>query len=465
MLLDLIKKEIAVNVLSLRFIVIFVLFFGLILVSTFILTSDYQRRQQGYQSSRTAHRDALNKIESLEDNRKQFEELIFNQGIYTELQPQPLSIFVRGLEDDLPSQIHISRNLYTSRFGVRKIDEDFYQNPFFSLFTTPDYGYIVNIVASLLALLFVFDAICGEKERGTLKIKLSNAVPRDLVILSKWIGGYLCLILPFLVSLLAGITYVYLTGAVRLGGESLDRLLWLVAISLLYISVFFTLGLLISTLTHRSSTALIVSLFVWICSILVIPNLAPVIGRLVAPVPTLQKILAEKEAVDRETSLRLQRISRTMLEYGNEAERARERIEKEGETRKKKLDAFFQSELRRQIDISKTLSRISPSASFRYAATELAETGTGLFSRFNIGYKRFQERFEEYAEDIDDRLDDDQLGNDWLQVDELPGLEMSPSRIEDVIDSMITVDLLLMVIFNVIFFMAAYVFFLRYDVT
>ncbi|MBT4504559.1 MAG: ABC transporter permease [Gemmatimonadetes bacterium] len=465
MLLDLIKKEIAVNVLSLRFIVIFVLFFGLILVSTFILTSDYQRRQQGYQSSRTAHRDALNKIESLEDNRKQVEELIYNQGVYTELQPQPLSIFVRGLEDDLPSQIHISRNLYTSRFGVRKIDEDFYQNPFFSLFTTPDYGYIVNIVASLLALLFVFDAICGEKERGTLKIKLSNAVPRDLVILSKWIGGYLCLILPFLVSLLAGITYVYLTGAVRLGGESLDRLLWLVAISLLYISVFFTLGLLISTLTHRSSTALIVSLFVWICSILVIPNLAPVIGRLVAPVPTLQKILAEKEAVDRETSLRLQRISRTMLEYGNEAERARERIEKEGETRKKKLDAFFQSELRRQIDISKTLSRISPSASFRYAATELAETGTGLFSRFNIGYKRFQERFEEYAEDIDDRLDDDQLGNDWLQVDELPGLEMSPSRIEDVIDSMITVDLLLMVIFNVIFFMAAYVFFLRYDVT
>jgi ABC-type transport system involved in multi-copper enzyme maturation permease subunit len=465
MLLDLIKKEIAVNVLSLRFIVIFVLFFGLILISTFILTSDYQRRQQGYQSSRTAHRDALSKIESLEDNRKQFEELIFNQGIYTELQPQPLSIFVRGLEDDLPSQIHISRNLYTSRYGVRKIDEDFYQNPFFSLFATPDYGYIVNIVASLLALLFVFDAICGEKERGTLKIKLANAVPRDLVILSKWIGGYLCLIVPFLVSLLAGVTYVYLTGAVRLGGESLDRLLWLVAISLLYISVFFTLGLLISTLTHRSSTALIVSLFVWICSILVIPNLAPVIGRLVAPVPTLQKILAEKEAVDRETSLRLQRISRTMLDYGNEGERARERIEKEGETRKKKLDAFFQSELRRQIDISKTLSRISPSASFRYAATELAETGTGLFTRFNIGYKRFQERFEEYAEDIGDRLNDDKLGDDWLQVDELPGLEMSTSRIEDVIDSIITVDLLLMVIFNVVFFMATYVFFLRYDVT
>ena len=59
-------------------------------------------------------------------------------------------------------------------------------------------------VGSLLAVLFAFDAICGEKERGTLKVMLSNAVPRDLIILSKGIGGYLCLIVPFLVALLAG---------------------------------------------------------------------------------------------------------------------------------------------------------------------------------------------------------------------------------------------------------------------
>jgi hypothetical protein len=50
---------------------------------------------------------------------------------------------------------------------------------------------------------------------------------------------------------------------------------------------------------------------VWICAILVVPNLAPVIGRLVALVPTLQKIKAEKEAVDQETFLRMQRVSRT----------------------------------------------------------------------------------------------------------------------------------------------------------
>ena len=60
---------------------------------------------------------------------------------------------------------------------------------------------------------------------------------------------------------------------------------------------------------------------------MVIPNLAPVIGRLVAPVPTLQKINAEKEAADQETFLRMQRVSRTMLGYGKKAEQLREKIE------------------------------------------------------------------------------------------------------------------------------------------
>ena len=157
-----------------------------------MLTSDYKLRLQAYETSRSAHRDAISKIIAIEGKNQQVDELINNQGVYADLKPQPLAIFVRGLEANLPTQVH------TARFNSRKIDEDFYHNPFFALFATPDYGYIVNIVVSLLALLFVFDAICGEKERGTLKVLLANSVPRDLVILSKWIGGYLCLVLPFL---------------------------------------------------------------------------------------------------------------------------------------------------------------------------------------------------------------------------------------------------------------------------
>ena len=199
MLFALIRKEIINNVLSFRFMVTLVLFFGLILVSILFLTSDYQIRLRTHEASKAAHRAQIVAFKGAEDQDEQFHEMLVGSGVYGDRTPQPLGIFVQGLDDDLPAQINI--NLKKSR----SVDENFYRNPMFSLFSTPDYGYIVNIVVSLLSLLFVFDSICGEKERGTLKLLLANSIPRDLVLLSKWIGGYLSLAVPFLIALLAGI--------------------------------------------------------------------------------------------------------------------------------------------------------------------------------------------------------------------------------------------------------------------
>jgi ABC-type transport system involved in multi-copper enzyme maturation permease subunit len=462
MLFALIRKEIINNVLSFRFMVTLVLFFGLILISILFLTSDHQIRLRTHEASKAAHRDQILAFKGAEDQDQQFHEILYGGGgIYGDRAPQPLGIFVQGLDDDLPSQVN------TSLTNSRKIDENFYRNPLFSLFTTPDYGYIVNIVVSLLSLLFVFDAICGEKEHGTLKLLLANSVPRDLVLLSKWIGGYLSLAVPFLVALLAGITYVYITGAISLGGETLDRLLWIILVSLLYVSLFFALGMMISTLTHKASTALLVSLFVWISWILVIPNLAPVIAKITSPVPTVQKIEAEKGAVDRETQIRLQRVSRQMLSYGKKAEDMREKIEQEGDNRKKKLDQFYQDKLTAQIELSKNLSRISPSASFTYATTDLAHTGVGLFSSFKRGYHRFEDEFNTWARDWDDTYHDNDEhypDENWLQADALPSFKMNHQRLDDSIDAAL-MDILLLLVFNVLFFMLSYMFFLRYDVT
>ncbi|MDE0964395.1 MAG: ABC transporter permease subunit [Candidatus Latescibacteria bacterium] len=462
MLFALIRKEIINNVLSFRFMVTLVLFFGLILISIMFLTSDHQTRLRTHEASKSAHRDQILSFKGAEDQDEQFHEILFGGGgVYGDRAPQPLGIFVQGLDKNLPSQVN------TSLTNSRKIDENFYRNPLFSLFATPDYGYIVNIVVSLLSLLFVFDTICGEKERGTLKLLLANSVPRDLVLLSKWIGGYLSLAIPFLVALLAGITYVYITGAIELEGETLDRLLWIVLVSMLYVSLFSALGMMISTLTHNASTALLVSLFVWISWILVIPNLAPVIAKITSPVPTTQKIQAEKGAVDRETEIRLQRVSRQMLSYGKKAEDMREKIEQEGGNRKKKLDQFYQDKLNAQIELSKNLSRISPSASFTYATTDLAHTGIGLFTSFKRGYNRFEDEFGTWANEWDDTYhDNDEKYPDenWLQADTLPTFKMHHQRLDDAIEAAL-MDILLLLVFNVLFFMLSYLFFLRYDVT
>ena len=452
------QKEIVHNVLSLRFTITFVLFVVLIQLSVFVLTSDYETALRSHTASKASHRERLSALKGLESLDQQVDELLYEQGVYGSRAPQPLRIFVRGLEDHLPSQVH------TSLWMSRRINEEFFRNPLFLFFTAPDYSYIINIVVSLLSLLFVFDAICGEKERGTLKLVLANSVPRDLVLLGKWIGGYISLAFPFLVALLGGLTYVRLTGAIQLEGETLERLLWIIVVSLLYISLFFTLGMLISVLTHKASTALIIALFVWVCWILVIPNLSPVIAKMAVPVPTLQKLSAQKAAVDRETEIRQDRFLRKFYVMGKKREDMLKKIEQEGERRKRRLDNFYQDKLQGQLGFSKNLSRISPSASFTYAVTDLAGTGLGLFEGFKHGYRRFRDEFREYGLGIDERRDADKLPEKWFQLEEVPTLTVLPLHLDDAVNSVLT-DLLLLLVFNVLFFMGSYLFFLRYDVT
>ena len=464
MLVSLIIKEIVSNILSLRFMVTFVLFIVVIQASIFVLSEEYARALAGFEAGRSEHQSAIDYLYSeskdeQEFNRRFHDEILYGDGSYHGRTPGSLSMFALGLERKLPTQVNVWLN------GARKINEGFYRNPLLALFATPDFVYVVNIVVSLLAVLFVFDTICGEKERGTMKVVLANSVPRDLVLLGKWIGGFASLVAPFLVAVFGGITYVYLSGSFQLIGDAGERLIWILAVSLLYISLFFALGLMISTLTHKASTALLVSLFAWICWILVIPNLTPVFARVLSPVPSTQKIRAEKASIDRETGLRMNRLSASMYFFGTKKQEARNKVREEGEHQKRKLDQYYRERLQQQIDLSKMLSRLSPSASYTYAATGLASTGVDQYDRFRSAYSRFRSDYDRWGEDWVDRFRRGEgLAPRWFQNEVIPGLTMVPARVDDAIDE-VMIDILVIIVLNVLFLMLSYLFFLRYDVT
>ncbi|MEE8583230.1 MAG: ABC transporter permease subunit [Acidobacteriota bacterium] len=61
-----------------------------------------------------------------------------------------------------------------------------------------------QIVLSLFAILFAYNAVSGEKEQGTLRLSFSNAVPRDSYILGKAAGSFLALAIPLLILILLG---------------------------------------------------------------------------------------------------------------------------------------------------------------------------------------------------------------------------------------------------------------------
>lgn len=454
MLYHIVKKEVVNNVLSFRFGVTYGLLFGLVLLAVFLMANEYDTRQREYASAVKKERARIDQLQRIDDPGELFRAV---EGMpFSGLRrPRSASILARGLEGEVPIAVP-SRGAVRGFGGSARAT----RNALREVFQAPDFAYVVNVVMSLLALLFVFDAVCGEKEQGTLKLLLAHSLPRDTVLLGKWIGGYISLATPFSAAVLAGFTYIYASGA--LDADGLLRFGLIYGLALVYISAFFTLGLVISTLTHRTSTALLVALLVWIGWILVVPNVAPVVARLAAPVPSRQVIEAEKAAIDREADLLRQGIRKRKV-YGDEKER--ERIRLAADEKKRKLDQFRAEQLQTQIELTQNLARLSPSASFLFAATRLAGTGPVLAEYFDQALRHYQHQHRRFRRQIfRTTIGDDPREGDWLRAEDIPRFAIAVERVSDSLDAALF-DILLLLVFNALFFMLAYLFFLRYDIT
>jgi len=292
---------------------------------------------------------------------------------------------------------------------------------------------------------------------------LSNAVPRDSVLLAKWIGGYLVLVIPFLIAAFGGLGYAWWHGSLQLSSDHLKRLALLLLVACLYISVFFTLTLFISTTTHRSATALFVCLLIWVVWILAIPNLAPVVAKIASPAPSVEKINAEKHAVDREISLRMERLRLTSgeLSYGKKMQQEWERLEQEGQRRKRRWDSFLADATQRQTDLAQTLGRISPAVCWTYSATSLMDTGPAGYGQFKDARKRLMKDLHDFGRQL--RQKREKEGTSLFTIDEVPSLQVARMSFATAAGNALN-DILILLIVNVVFFLAAFVFFLRYDV-
>ncbi len=134
--------------------------------------------------------------------------------------PAPLSIFTQGFESALPRYYEFTQD--GVRAGrVRRATT----NRILSVQGKVDFVFLVQMVISLIALLFAGDVISGEKESGTLRAMLSNRLPRDYVLIGKIGGGSLAALDPFLLAFLLG-TLVLLSGSFPLfAGDTPARIL------------------------------------------------------------------------------------------------------------------------------------------------------------------------------------------------------------------------------------------------
>ena len=458
MLKLLIFKEIRAHVLSFRFALTFLLFFGLIVSSVQILALSYDRHLASYAEGKRSQEEKLKEATD-------FRSLMW-RGTQVEQPPNSLSVLAMGLEKEM------ARSVSISRFREAKLGRSKYANPLFVLFPAPDLLYIVNIVASLLAVLFAFDAVCGEGEEGTLRLILANAVPRHLVLLSKWIGGYIALILPFLLSVLIALVFAQMTTALRFSSEEWRALVGILGVASLYISVFYALSLMISTLVHRSSTSLVINFLVWVLLVLVVPNTAPIVARAMAPVPSAGVVAGQREAIQRQVwdEMRsVRRRSQSREERQQVFDEAQGRIRDETD---KVVRAYLQK-VDAQIGLGVMLARISPSASYVYATAGLAGSGISEFAGLREYIKRYREEFMTKAQQIwGERRQQAESAGDASERQEIMEAPISPKDLPEFdpgrpgLAAMLSggqTDLMILGVLNVVFFLGSYMGFVRYD--
>ncbi|MEW6752355.1 MAG: ABC transporter permease [Candidatus Latescibacterota bacterium] len=464
MLRLLIAKEIRAHLLSYRFAVSFLLLFVLVATSVQVIAVSHARQLAAYTEGQRAQEEKLKE-------GTDFRSLMWG-GSRVEKRPNALGVLAVGLEKEM------ARSVTISRFQETRLGRSKYANPLFVLFQAPDLSYIVNLVGSLLAVLFAFDAICGEGEQGTLKLVMANSVPRHRVLLAKWIGGYLALILPFVASVLAALLFARLTVGLRFTGPEWVAAVGMLGVAALYISVFYLLSLMISTWVHTSSTSLVINFLVWVILVLLIPNTAPIAARALAPVPSTGVVAGQRQAVQRQVFEKL-RPPRGPQGQGRQPENRAERQQRfdqaQAEVREQtdKIMADYLQRVDRQVALGVGLSRLSPSASYVYATAGLAASGLGEFSGLRASIDRYRQEFMQAAQSVQnermrqaEQASDDserrQILDAPIDPDALPRFAPGRPGLGEVLTST-SADLLILLALNAVFFLGAYVGFLRYD--
>jgi ABC-type transport system involved in multi-copper enzyme maturation permease subunit len=397
------RKELLHNVLSLRYLVVFTLFVVLTLACTVVRTGIY--RQQ------VSDRAEVNSLSAECEARLHYWGQSKSFGVSVEKPPNPLSIFAYGLENEL-TRGYFAGGWDKPYLGPRKL-----QAPSLRYNLTADFVLIVNVLCSLLALVLIFDAVCGEAEKGTLRVILAGPTPRDTIITTKLAAGLLTLLVPLAIAWLLSLAYAVAVGRVSFSPEQMLRIGAMAGLSACYVTFFFALGMVLSTWCRRSATSLAAALFLWVALVLIVPNLAPLVAARIAPAAAQSKLELEKQAITSE--IRRDLVPKWQDEL-SKVQRYRERpwaiwqeeilprTQAEQARREDKLQKSAAARLQRQVDVCRALGRVSPSVAYQYAACGLAGTGiadfftlAGDFDAYHLAYQQAAAELEAKGQKAD----------------------------------------------------------------
>ncbi len=495
MLKLIIEKELLTRFSDATFIIACILSALLIFLSFYLSVGNYSDLVKDYNGVQELNKNLLQAQKTYLD--------IEAKGIDISKPPEVLSLFSVGIAN------YTGRNLNIHLRRIPQLEGSKIEgNPIFAIFGDLDLAFIVKSIFSLLAIVFSYNMLSGEKEGGTLRLIASFPVSRDALILGKLIGGLLCLLIPLFIPTLLGMAVLLVLPNVHFDSDDYLRLMFIFTIFLLYLTVFFLLGAFVSARTKSSSVSFLVALFIWVLVVLIIPKSSSIIAAQFIHVPSSQQYRIQKaqvrkdiyqkfdqineklwrdsvvsqpsrEGMDREiwielTKRRWDEYEKRLKEYEKKIKESEKQRDAELENVQARMDREYQQRQQNLANLAITLSRISPTSAMTHATMSFADTGIGSLNHFIRSAQAYRERYiafmtkkiepiESFVFVQDRSTSQEPKKPEKPNLNEIPVFTYKKMSLASVVQETI-VDILLLVLLTLLFFIGTYVSFLKYDV-
>ena len=462
------KRELYDNLNSLRFALATVLLFGLMLTNAVVHLREHPVRVQKYHNAVT---ESLNRLRS-------------RTNLYDIAQQGPGSLYKK------PSSLHFCAD------GGNPFLSDVVNGGFYAWATdglagfwqlnyipaTPnsknirpdtikiDWGFVIGYVLSLIAILFTFDSISGERERGTLRLMLANSVPRHTILIGKFLGALMSISIPFVLAVLTNLLVISTSSDVQLGTDAWSRLGIIFFIAILYLCLFLALGLLVSARVRQSAASLVILLLTWVTFVVFMPNtLASIASGFSTP-------MTSDEFLERRQQLNIELRDEYDARLQDTREYPAKRMELGGEyvtkdaAERERLSQELLDQQHAQIQLARSVTRISPVVLVQHLLEVFAGTGFERHQQFVENVQRYAREYREFVSDMD-RADPDSLhiigmhegmSKKPISPESIPTFEDTLSLSRDF--NAAAVDLLLLTLFFVVLLSGAYLAFVRVEV-
>ena len=455
------KRELYNNLNSLRFALATLLLLALLLTNAVVYLREHPERIEKYRASVTNYRNALTSRTSLYELAQEGPGFLYKQ-------PSSLRFCAEGDEVFLPEVVKGGNpHQYTSDLrgawlleyptaapNLKNVRPDL---------TKVDWIFVIGTILSLITLLFTFDSISGERERGTLRLTLANPVPRHIVLIGKSLGTLISIFIPFALAVLINLLVISTSGYVHLGAEAWGRLSIIFIIALLYTSLFIAIGLLVSARVQQSAVSLVILLLTWVTFIVFIPNTLASIASGFSQAP-----MTADELWKRKNQLQ-DKLWNEYYARGKEPSSKSEFVTKDADGRERLNQEHLTQQIA-QIELARSATRVSPASLVQHLLESFAGTGFNRHLQFLENVQQYARQYREFVLDTD-RADPESLhiigvregmSQKRVNPESIPKFEDTLNLSRDF--NATAIDLLLLALFLVVLVSGAYLAFVRVEV-